>query len=71
MPPHDETETYEYVLNDLRPYSRYRVRVRAENRLGTSVPSIPSGKCVWYNAKSAEMWQSVIVLHIRNTPVPH
>ena len=43
MPQEDQFGTYMYTINDLRPYSRYRIRLRAENRLGTSVPSIPSG----------------------------
>ncbi|CAD5115430.1 DgyrCDS4405 [Dimorphilus gyrociliatus] len=33
---------YNITLNDLRPFSNYYFRVRAENSLGTSEPSIPS-----------------------------
>ena len=42
--PGDLTETLRYNVTGLRPYSRYAIRVRAENKLGTSEPSQPSGK---------------------------
>ncbi len=40
----DATETLTYNVTGLRPYSRYAVRVRAENMIGTSDPSEPSGE---------------------------
>ena len=44
--PGDLTETLRYNVTGLRPYSRYAIRVRAENKLGTSEPSQPSGKAL-------------------------
>ncbi len=38
----DTTDTLTYNVTGLRPYSRYAIRVRAENRIGTSDPSQPS-----------------------------
>lgn len=35
----DESGTYRVNVTNLRPYSTYRLRMRAENILGTSVPS--------------------------------
>jgi len=38
----DTFGTMVHTLTNLRPYSEYQIRLRAENRLGTSVPSLPS-----------------------------
>ena len=40
--PDESTQTYRYNVTKLRPYSLYELRVRAENELGTSNPSIPT-----------------------------
>ncbi|ELT90327.1 hypothetical protein CAPTEDRAFT_180331 [Capitella teleta] len=38
----DERETMHFNVTDLRPYSTYQLRIRAENSYGTSIPSTPS-----------------------------
>ena len=39
----DENGLMEVNVTDLRPHSRYRLRMRAENELGTSYPSDETG----------------------------
>ena len=38
----DDNNIYRVNVTNLRPYSNYRLRMRAENQLGTSTPSEPT-----------------------------